>query len=342
MRMARAGRIGVGHTRHRASVETGRRALLAAPALLAAGTTAAADWAPRQPIRILVGFAAGGTADQVARIAGEAIGRRTGHTAIVEIRSGALGFIALQALARAVPDGHTVGICIMGSMAVAPVVPGSQIPLDIDRELLPVCNLAGTPMALIARPDAPFRTTAELVAYAKARPGVVTYASTGNGSTNQLAALHFAVEAGLSLVHVSYRGGAPAALDVAGGRVDTMFANIAEVAPMIQAGQVRALGLAATRPSPLVPDVALLTRDLPALDINNWFGLAAPAALPAEIADALARLFMGAMADPTTAPLLAGRGMEAIPEDAAAFAARIRRDRERWARVVAAGNIRAD
>ena len=341
MRMARAGRIGVPPVRRRASVETGRRALLAAPALLAAGP-AAADWTPRQPIRILVGFAAGGTADQVARIAGEAIGRRTGHTAVVEIRSGALGFIALQALARAVPDGHTVGICIMGSMAVAPVVPGSQIPLDLDRELLPVCNLAGTPMALIARPDAPFRTTAELVAYAKARPGVVTYASTGNGSTNQLAALHFAVEAGLSLVHVSYHGGAPAALDVAGGRVDTMFANIAEVAPMIQAGQVRALGLAATRPSPLVPDVPLLTRDLPALDINNWFGLAAPAGLPAEIADALARLFTGAMADPATAPLLAGRGMEPVPEDAAAFAAHIRRDRERWARVVAAGNIRAD
>ncbi len=111
---------------------------------------------------------------------------------------------------------------------------------------------------------------------------------------------------------------------------------------MIQAGEVRALGLAATRPSPLVPDVPLLTRDLPTLDINNWFGLAAPAGLPAEIADALARLFTGAMADPATALLLAGRGMEPIPEDAAAFAARIRRDRERWARVVAAGNIRAD
>ncbi len=342
MRMARADRIEVPRARRRrAPVGAGRRALLAAPALLAAGA-AAADWRPGQPIRILVGFAAGGTADQVARIAAEAIGRRAGHTVVVEVRSGALGFIALQALARAVPDGHTVGICIMGSMAVAPVVPGSQIPLDLDRELLPVCNLAGTPMALIARPDAPFRTTAELVAHAKARPGVVTYASTGNGSTNQLAALHFAVEAGLSLVHVSYRGGAPAALDVAGGRVDTMFANIAEVAPMIQAGQVRALGLAATRPSPLVPDVPLLTRDLPALDISNWFGLAAPAGLPAEIADALARLFMGAMADPTTAPLLAGRGMEAIPEDAAAFAVHIHRDRERWARVVAAGNIRAN
>lgn len=318
-----------------------RRTILAAPFLLAAAS-ARADWVPRQPIRILVGFAAGGTADQVARIAAEAIQRRTGHTVVVEIRSGALGFIALQALARSVPDGHTVGICIMGSMAVAPVVPGSLIPLDLDKELLPVCNLAGTPMALVVRPDAPFRTVPELVSYAKARPGVVTYASTGNGSTNQLAAEHFAAEAGLKLVHVAYRGGAPAALDLAGGRVDMMFANIAEVAPQIREGQIHALALAATRPSPLLPDLPLLTRELPALDISNWFGLAAPAGLPAEIAQALAAMFIGAMTDPATTPILAGRGMEAIPEDAAGFAAHIRRDRERWARVVAAGNIRAD
>ena len=111
---------------------------------------------------------------------------------------------------------------------------------------------------------------------------------------------------------------------------------------MITGGQVRALGLAALRPSPLLPDLPLLTRDLPALDISNWFGLAAPAGLPPGTASALARLFLGAMADPATAPVLAGRGMEAIAEDGPGFAAHIRRDRERWARVVAAGNIRAD
>ncbi|MBV1798359.1 tripartite tricarboxylate transporter substrate binding protein [Siccirubricoccus sp. G192] len=318
-----------------------RRSLLAMPALLAAPSVRA-DWAPRQPIRIVVGFAAGGAADLVARIAADAVQRRTGHAAVVEIRSGALGFIALQAVARAVPDGHTVGICIMGSMSVAPAVPGSQIPLDLDRELLPVCNLAGTPMALVARPDAPFGTVAELVAYAKARPGEVSYASTGNGSTNQLAAEHFAAEAGLRLLHVSYRGGAPAALDLAGGRVDIMFANVAEVAPAIHGGQIRALALAATQPSPLVPDLPLLTRDLPALDISNWFGLVGPAGLPPEVAQALARLFLEAMADPATTQVLAGRGLAAIPEDGPAFAAHIRRDRERWSRVAAQGNIRAE
>jgi tripartite-type tricarboxylate transporter receptor subunit TctC len=319
-----------------------RAALLAVASLAATRPARGQGWTPRQPIRVLSGFAPGGAVDIVARIAQEAIGRRTGHTLVVETRSGALGFLALQATARAAPDGHTVGIGIMGNMSVAPVVPGSNIPLDLDAELKPVCNLAGTPMALVARPDAPFSTVAEFVAWARARPGQVTYASTGNGSTNQLGAEHLAREAGLRLVHVSYRGGAPAGMDLAAGRVDVFFGNVAEFAPMIRAGQVKGIALAATSPSPLVPDLPLLTRDYPALEINNWFGLFGPAALPDGIAEALARLFTEAMADPATQPVLAARGLEPLPEIGPAFAARIRRDRERWARVVAQSNIRAE
>jgi tripartite-type tricarboxylate transporter receptor subunit TctC len=315
-----------------------RRSLLAL--LAASGAPALAQ--PRQPIRILVGFAAGGTADQVARIAADAIQRRGGPPVVVEVRSGALGFIALQAVARAAPDGTTLGIGIMGSLAVAPVVPGSQIPLDLDRELVPVAALAGTPMALVVRPDAPFHSVAELVAYAKARPGRVTYASTGNGSTNQLGAEHFAAAAGLSLTHVAYRGGTPALLDVAGGRVDLFFANVAEIVEMARGGQVRALALAADAPTPLLPGLPLLTADYPVLAMGNWFGLVGPAGLPAGLQASLATLFLDAMADAATAPLLAARGLSAIPEDGPAFAGRIRRDRDRWARVVTAGNIRAD
>ncbi len=318
-----------------------RRTILAAPALLLA-TPARAQWSPPGPIRILVGFAPGGAADITARIAGEAIQRRTGHSIVVESRTGALGFIAAQAVARAPADGLTLGIVIMGTMGVAPVVPGSNIPLDLDRELSLVCNLAGTPMALIARPDAPYDSVAGLVAHARTRPGELTYASTGNGSTNQLAAEHFAHETGLKLTHVAYRGGAPAIMDVAAKRIDLFFANIAEVAPFIQDGRVRALGLAATAPSPLVPELPLLTKDYPALDMNNWFGLAGPAGIPEDRLAVLAKLFTEAMTDPATQPMLASRGLVPLPEIGPAFAARIRHDRERWARVVAAGNIRAD
>jgi tripartite-type tricarboxylate transporter receptor subunit TctC len=332
--------------RRRSIVQSGASATAAALGGVAAPIESLAQggtgWTPRQPIRVLVGFAPGGAADIVARIAAEAIQRRAGHAVVVENRTGALGFIALQTVARAAPDGHTVGIGIMGSMAVAPVVPGSAIPFDLDAELAAVCNLAGTPMALIARPDAPFSTLAEFVAWARQRPGQASYASTGNGSTNQLAAEHLAREAGLSLLHVSYRGGAPAGMDLMAGRVDIFFGNVAEFAGMIRQGQVKALGLASMRPSAMVPDLPLLTREYPALDIANWFGLMGPAGLPAEVLAGVGRLFTEAMTDPVTARALAERGLDPIVEIGPAFAARIRADRERWRRVVVASNIRAD
>jgi tripartite-type tricarboxylate transporter receptor subunit TctC len=319
-----------------------RRSLIAAPLALAA-TPACAQWAPKQPIHVIVGFAPGGTADIAARIAGEAIQRRTGHTVVVDSKTGALGFIALKTVANSAPDGYTVGIGIMGSLAVAPVVPGSQIPLDLDRELVPICNLVGVPMALIARPSAPYKTVAELVAYAKANPGKVTYGSTGNGSTNQLGAELFAAEAGgLKLLHVPYRGGAPAIADVAAGQIDIFFANVSEIVGQINSGQVRALALASSTPNPMVPDLPLLTRDIPTLDINNWFGLVGPAGLPADIVASLAKLFLDAVGDPASAPLLASRGLVAVPQDGPAFKAAIMKDRERWAKVVKQGNIKAE
>lgn len=319
-----------------------RRCLLSAPMILAA-SAARADWVPRQPIHIVVGFAPGGTADIAARIAAEMIQKRTGHTVVVDSKTGALGYIALKAVANAPPDGYTLGIGIMGSMAVGPVVPGTQIPLDLDKELMPLCNLVGVPMALIVRPTAPYRTIPELVEYAKANPGKVTYGSTGAGSTNQLGAELFAAEAGgLKLLHVPYRGGAPAIQDLTAGQIDMFFANVSEIVAQIGSGQVRALGLASSRPNPIAPDLPLMTKDIPTLDINNWFGLVGPAALPPDIAAGLVRLFLDAIDDPAARPLLDPRGLVAIPQDGPAFKAQIMKDRERWAKVVKAGNIKAE
>jgi len=316
---------------------------LAAPLILAATAVRAAEWVPKQPIHVIVGFAPGGTADIAARLAGEAIQRRTGQIVVVDNKSGALGYIALKSVANAPHDGYTVGIGIMGSLAVGPVVPGTQIPLDIDKELVPICNLVGVPMALIVRPTAPYKTAAELVAYAKANPGKVSYGSTGAGSTNQIGAELFAAEAGgLKLLHVPYRGGAPAIADVATGQIDMFFANISEIVGQISSGQVRALGIAADHPNPMAPELPLLTKDMPTVNINNWFGLVGPAGLPADTAASLGKIFLGAMADPAMQPLLASRGLEAIPQDGPAFKATILRDRERWAKVVKQGNIRAD
>jgi tripartite-type tricarboxylate transporter receptor subunit TctC len=319
-----------------------RRSLLAIPLAIAAAP-AHAQWAPRQPIKILVGYAPGGTADITARMAADTIQKRFGYTVIVDNKTGAGGFIALKAVAQAAPDGYTVGIGIMGQLAVGPVVPGSQIPLDLDRELIPICNLVGVPMVLIVRMNAPFKTIPELAAYARANPGKVSYASTGLGSTNQLAAEFLAAEAGgLKLTHVPYRGGAPAIADVAAGQVDLFFGNISEVIGQAKGGTVRALALASNRPNPMAPDLPLLTREIAALDINNWFGLVGPAGLPPDIRTALAKLFIDAIGDPANADALAQRGMVALGQDGPAFQALIEADRARWAKVVKQGNIRAE
>jgi tripartite-type tricarboxylate transporter receptor subunit TctC len=319
-----------------------RRSLLAAPLILAAASARAADWVPKQPIKILVGYAPGGTADIAARIASDTLAKKHGLTVVVENKTGAGGFIALKAVAQAPADGYTVGIGIMGQLAVGPVVPGSAIPLDLDKELVPIANLVGVPMALIVRMEAPFKTIPELVAYAKANPGKMSYASTGLGSTNQLAAEFLAAESGgLKMIHVPYRGGAPAIADVAAGNVDLFFGNISELIGMARGGKVRVLALAATKPSALAPELPLLTKDIPALNINNWFGLVGPAGLPADIKASLAKMFLEAVADPDNKPTLDKQGLEALGQGPEAFAAYIAKDRERWAKVVKAGNIRA-
>jgi tripartite-type tricarboxylate transporter receptor subunit TctC len=264
-------------------------------------------------------------------------------TAIVDNKTGAGGFIALKQVAQSPADGYTVGIGIMGQLAVGPVVPGANIPLDLDKELAPVANLVGVPMALIVRMNAPFRTIPEFVAYARANPGKVTYASTGPGSTNQLAAEFLAAESGgLKLTHVPYRGGAPAIADVAAGNVDLFFGNVSELMGMARGGKVRVLALAATKPTPLAPELPLLTKDIPALDIANWFGLVGPAALPADIKASLARLFIEAIGDPANKEALDKQGLTPLGQGPDAFAAYIKKDRERWAKVVKAGNIKAE
>ena len=319
-----------------------RRSLMAAPMILAAARTARADWEPRQPIKILVGYAPGGTADIAARIASETLSKKHGLTVVVENKTGAGGFIALKSVAQAPADGYTVGIGIMGQLSVGPVVPGSNIPLDIDKDLVPVANLVGVPMALIVRMDAPFKTIPEFVAYAKANPGKVSYASTGLGSTNQLAAEFLAAESGgLKLIHVPYRGGAPAIADVAAGNVDMFFGNISELISMARGGKVRVLALAATKPSALAPELPLLTKDIPSLNIDNWFGLVGPAALPTDAKEAIAKLFLEAIGDPANKETLDKQGLEPLGQGPNAFAAYIQKDRERWAKVVKAGNIKA-
>jgi tripartite-type tricarboxylate transporter receptor subunit TctC len=319
-----------------------RRALLAGAATAAFAPAARAAWVPQQPIRILIGYPPGGAVDILVRVVAEGMQRVRNVAVVAEVRSGAYGFIAAQAAARSAPDGYTLASAIMGLMSVLPAIPGIPVPLDLDRELTPVSVLAGTPMALVARPDAPFNDIDGLIAYARQRGGAATYASSGNGSINHLGAALFCGTVGVTMTHVSYRGGAPATLDVSAGRIDIMVANVAEVAPQIRGGQLKGLGVTAAEPTPLMPELPPLAARIPALEINNWFGIAGPAGLPAEVRDGLAEIFAAAVRDPQTARILMERGLIPIGEGGAAFAERIRRDRARWQQVVQANNIRGD
>jgi tripartite-type tricarboxylate transporter receptor subunit TctC len=297
-------------------------------------------WTPNRSIHVLIGYPAGGAADIVVRIAGEGVRRTSGTVLVGEVRSGAYGFIAAQAVSAAPPDGYALCTAIMGMMSVVPAIPGAKMPINIDRDLTPVTNLAGSVMAVVARPDAPFDDIDGMIAYA--RRGGATYASSGPGSINHLGAAYIAREVGVEMLHVPYRGGAPATMDIVAGRVDIMVANVAEVAPMIREGKMKALGVTALTPSPMVPKAPPLAQRFPRLEVNNWFGLAGPPNMPADVVEGLGALFAAALREPQTQQTLAERGLEPVIVSGAAFAEQIQRDRARWAEVAKGANIRLD
>lgn len=325
-----------------------RRALLLGAAnvlglaCLPGGARPARAWAPARPIHVFIGFPAGGAVDIVVRVVGEGVRRTSGAVIVGEVRSGAYGFIAAQAASLAAPDGYTLTSAIMGMMSVLPAIPGAKISMNIDRDLTPVTNLAGSAMALVARPDAPFDDVDGLIAYARARPGHATYASSGAGSINHIAAAYIAREVNIDMLHVPYRGGAPATMDIVGGRVDVMVANVAEVVPMVREGKMKALGVSAGRASPMIPQAPPLAQRFPRLEFNNWFGLAGPPNMPADVVESLAALFAAALREPQTAQALAERGLEPVIVSGPAFAEQIRRDRARWEEVAKSSNIRLD
>jgi tripartite-type tricarboxylate transporter receptor subunit TctC len=197
-------------------------------------------------------------------------------------------------------------------------------------------------MALVVRPDAPFNDIDGLVAYAREKNGTATFASSGNGSINQLGALLFANAAGVRMNHISYRGGAPAVLDVSAGRVDMMVANVAEVAGAIRGGRLKGLGVTAAEPTPLMPELPPLAGRFPTMEINNWFGMVGPAGMPADVVAGLVDIFQATLRDAQTTRTLMERGLLPIGEGGEAFGQRIQRDRARWRRVVEANNIRGD
>jgi len=319
-----------------------KRFLFAAICLVAAALPARAQDFPSRDIRLLCGFAPGGTCDLLSRFLGEHLTPVLGQRVVVENRTGASGMLAADTVAKSAPDGHTVVLATMAMHTILPVMPGVRMPFDVDRDLTPIANVANIYNILVASPNAPFQDIPGLIAYARANPGRLTYASAGNGSSQHLSAELFKRLAGIDILHVPYRGGAPAIIDIAAGRTTMMFGNMPEFLGQIRDGGLRPVAFGAPRRSPLFPDLPLVSTTLPDFQVRNWFGIAGPGALPQPVLDRWHAALARVMADPTFQRRMAENGMEIIFGSQQEFIATIAEDRRRWGAVIRDANIRAD
>ncbi len=270
---------------------TTRRGLLAAPALLAAGTLGAqtrTDW-PTGSIRFLGIFPPGGGTDIISRIWCQKVSELTGALFVVGHRAGAAGNIGTEAIARAAPDGRTIGLASVAPLAIGPTL-YRRLPFDVTKDFTYVSGLWQLPNLLTIHPDVPARTVPELIALVKANPGKYSYASSGSGTTVHISGAMFAAMAGLDMVHVPYRGGAPAHVDLQAGRVHMMFDNIPQGLALSREGKLRALAVTGSERSPVAPELPTMGEFLPGFYITSWGGVMGPAGLPPAMVQRLSAL----------------------------------------------------
>ena len=311
-------------------------------ALLFAGHAFAQSY-PAKPVRLVVGFAPGGAADFVARTLQEPMQRALGQPIIIDNRPGAGSSIAAEHVAKSPPDGYTVLIASPSSILVNPLL-NPQIGYNALRDLAPVTKVSSSPLVVAVNAGVGAGTLAELIAHAKKNPGKLNFASSGNGSAPHLAAVLFQRVAGLDMVHVPYKGGAPAVQSVLAGDTQLAFATPPSVLPLVQAGRLKALAVTSRERTPLVPGVpGMAEAGLPDYEISFWYGFFVPAGTPAEALKKLYDATSQALRAPETGSTLAREGTETSgsrsPEDFAAF---IATDAKLWSRLVKDSGVKLD
>ncbi|HWT10555.1 MAG TPA: tripartite tricarboxylate transporter substrate binding protein [Roseomonas sp.] len=267
----------------------GRRGIVAlAATALATPALAQGAW-PSGPVRFIGVFPAGASTDQLSRIWCQRMTDITGQSFVVENRSGSGGNVGTEAIARSVADGTTIGLGSVSSLAIAPSL-YRRLPFDVMRDFTYVCGLWQLPNLLVVRPDLPARTVPELVALCRQDPGRYTFGSSGAGTTLHIAGEMFKQMAGVNILHVPYRGGAPAYTDLMGGRLDMVFGNIPEALRLTRDGKLRALAVTGAQRSPQAPEVPAMGEFLPGYEINSWGSVIAPAGLPTAMVARMADL----------------------------------------------------
>jgi tripartite-type tricarboxylate transporter receptor subunit TctC len=308
--------------------------ILLAAAALSLGAPASAQTLSSKPIRIVVPVAAGAANDILARIAGDWLGKRTGLTIVVENRTGAGGNVALEQVAKGEPDGHTLLVATNGAITINRAM-FRRDPVDTLTDVVPVAAIAEFPQILTINGKLAARTAQDFIALAKAKPGMISYGSAGLGSTPHLALALFARLAGIDLLHVPYRGIAPAVTDLVAGTIQAIAIGNATVAPFVEQGPLRPLATASRQRLPYLPDLPTAAEiGLPRWEVETWYGVFAPRGTPKPIVDELNGHIQAMFRDPVLKKKLDEGFYDAMPMSADAFAARVRSDVTKWERIV--------
>jgi tripartite-type tricarboxylate transporter receptor subunit TctC len=299
---------------------------------------ASADTYPSRPIKLIVPWVAGGSAEVLARVVTAKMSASLGQPFVIETRSGANGTIGTAAVAKAPPDGYTLLLSHMGPTAISPAVQ-KGLPYDPVKDFAPITQIVSGPQLLVVRNDIPVHTVKELIAYAKANPGKLSYGSVGVGSTTHLAGELFASRAGINIVHVPYRGAPPIITDMLGGSISMAFFGLSAVIQQVQAGQLRALGISSLERSPNFPDIPAISETVPGFKVDSWHGLMAPAGTPKEIVVRLQQEVAKALKSPDVVEWMKQNGFDGYGTTPDEYAATIRSDIDTWAKIVRTANI---
>jgi tripartite-type tricarboxylate transporter receptor subunit TctC len=295
---------------------------------------------PSRPVRIVLGFPPGGPSDVLARIIGQWLSDSLAQPFIIESRPGASGNIAAEAVIRSAPDGHTLLFVVPGNATSDALF--DKLNFNFIRDTAPVAAISHGPLVMAINSAIPVQTVPEFISYAKERPGQVNFASPGNGAVIHLCGELFKILTGVSMVHVPYRGNAPALVDLIAGQVQMMFADTPSSIEHIKAGKLRALAVTSSARSEILPGVPTVSEFLPGFEAGNWFGIAAPKNTPAEIVDKLNREINVGLADPTIKARLAVLGAAPFVGSSADFGKFIAAEFEKWSKVIRTAGIKAN
>jgi tripartite-type tricarboxylate transporter receptor subunit TctC len=291
-------------------------------------------------VRVIVGFAAAGALDIVARIMGQRLSERLGQPFVIDNRPGAGGNIGTEAVVRASPDGYTL-LMVSSANAINATL-YDKLNFNFIRDIAPVATIIGNTYVMVVHPSMPAKTVPEFIAYAKANPGKINMASAGNGSPPHVAGELFKMMAGVKLIHVPYRGGGTALPDLLAGQVQVYFATTVASIGYIRAGKLRPLAVTTATRSDALPDVPTVSEFVPGYETSFWYGIGAPKKTPIEIVDKLNSEINAALADPKITARLADLGATVLPGSPADFAKLIADDTEKWGKVIRALNIKAE